>query len=70
MLLLFSLPILVNTHYVLALWLKIVPDHTVLFVRLILIFALSESISNPLVTAMLATGRIKNYQIEIGRAHV
>lgn len=66
MLLLFSLPILVNTHYVLALWLKIVPDHTVLFVRLILIFALSESISNPLVTAMLATGRIKNYQIVVG----
>ena len=63
MLLVLSLPILVNTHYILALWLKIVPEHTVLFVQLILLFGLSESISNPLITAMLATGKIRNYQI-------
>lgn len=66
MLLLLSLPILVNTHYILALWLKIVPEHAVLFVQLILIFALSESISQPLITAMLATGKIRNYQIIAG----
>lgn len=66
MLLLLSLPILVNTHYILALWLKIVPEHAVLFVQLILIFALSESISQPLITAMLATGKIRNYQIIVG----
>lgn len=66
MLLLLSLPILVNTHYMLALWLKIVPEHAVLFVQLILIFALSESISQPLITAMLATGKIRNYQIIVG----
>lgn len=30
MLLLLSLPVLVNTHYILSLWLKIVPDHAVL----------------------------------------
>ena len=66
MLLLLSLPVLVNTHYILALWLKIVPGHTVLFVQLVLVFALGESISNPLVTAMLATGNIRNYQIVVG----
>lgn len=66
MLLLLSLPVLVNTHYILALWLKIVPEHTVLFVQLILIFSMSESISHPLVTAMLATGKIRNYQIIVG----
>lgn len=66
MLLLLSLPILVNTHYILTLWLKIVPEHAVLFVQLILIFALSESISQPLITAMLATGKIRNYQIIVG----
>ena len=37
-----------------------------MFVQLILIFALSECISNPLVTAMLATGNIRNYQIVVG----
>ena len=66
MLLLLSLPILVNTHYILVIWLKLVPEHAVLFVQLILIFAMSESISNPLITAMLATGRIRNYQIVVG----
>ena len=48
------------------LWLKLVPEHAVLFVRLTLLFAMSESISNPLITAMLATGRIRNYQIMVG----
>ncbi|MGB4415269.1 MAG: oligosaccharide flippase family protein, partial [Paludibacter sp.] len=66
LLLLFSLPLLINTHYILQLWLKTVPEHTVLFVRLILIFALSESLSNTLITLMLATGNIKKYQIIVG----
>ena len=66
MLFLLSLPILVNTHYILELWLKTVPEHTTFFVQLVLIFALSESISQPLITAMLATGRIRNYQIIVG----
>lgn len=65
-LLLLSLPVIINAHYILTLWLKIVPDHTTLFVQLVLIFAMSESISNPLVTAMLATGKIRNYQIVVG----
>lgn len=65
-LLLLSLPVIINAHYILSLWLKIVPEHTTLFVQLVLIFAMSESISNPLITAMLATGNIRNYQIVVG----
>lgn len=65
-LLVLALPVILNTHYILVLWLKLVPDHTVLFVQLILVYALSESISNPLITAMLATGKIRNYQIVVG----
>lgn len=66
MLLFLSLPVILNTHYVLMLWLTIVPEHVVLFVRLVLIAAMCESISNPLITAMLATGNIRNYQIIVG----
>lgn len=66
LLLILSLPVILNTHYILALWLKLVPEHTVRFVQLILIFALSESISQPLITAQLATGNIRNYQIVVG----
>ena len=65
-LLLICIPILLNTRYILVLWLTNIPDHTVLFVRLILVFTLSESISGPLITAMLATGTIRNYQIVVG----
>ena len=65
-LLILSLPVIINAHYILTLWLKVVPEHTTLFVQLVLIFAMSESISNPLITAMLATGRIRNYQIVVG----
>lgn len=65
-LLLLCIPILLNTNYILILWLKLVPEHTVLFVRLIIVLIMSESISGPLITAMLATGKIKNYQIVVG----
>lgn len=65
-LLLLALPVILNTHYILVQWLRIVPEHTVLFVQLILILGLSECISNPLITAMLATGKIRNYQIVVG----
>ena len=37
MLLLLSLPVIINTHYILGLWLKLVPEHAVLFVRLTLL---------------------------------
>ena len=66
LLLFLSLPILLNTQYVLELWLKQVPEYSALFVQLVLILALHESLSNPLVTAMLATGDIKKYQIFAG----
>ena len=66
MLLLLSLPILLNSDYILSIWLKNVPEHSARFAQLILIFVLSESISSPLITAMLATGNIRNYQIIVG----
>lgn len=65
-LLLLCLPLILNTHFILVIWLKLVPEHTDLFVQLTLIFTMCESISNPLITAMLATGRIRNYQIAVG----
>ena len=66
LLLFLSMPILVETHAVLQLWLKVVPAHSVAFVRLVLIYVMSESVSSPLVTLMLATGNIRTYQILVG----
>ena len=61
-----ALPVLFNTEYILELWLKDVPAHSGLFVQLFLIYTLSESLSNPLITAQLATGNIRNYQLVVG----
>lgn len=66
LLLLLSLPIILNTEYILSKWLDYVPAHTISFVQLSLIFTLSESLAHPLVTAMLATGNIRNYQLVVG----
>ena len=66
LLMMLVLPLLLNTDVVLGLWLKEVPAHTAFFVQLFLVFALSESLSNPMITAMLATGRIRNYQLVVG----
>lgn len=66
MLLVLCLPIFVNTDYLLHLWLQTVPDHSVSFVQLTLIFTMIESISSTLITAQLATGKIRNYQIIVG----
>ncbi len=65
-----SLPVLVSTYYVLSLWLGIVPEYTVVFVRLSLVAAMCEALSNPLITAALATGNIKRYQIIVGGVHL
>ena len=66
LLLLLSVPVLLNTAPLLDFWLADVPPHTVSFVRLILLLTLSESLSYPLITAMLATGDIRDYQLVVG----
>lgn len=65
-LLILSLPVIINTDYILQLWLGQVPAHTVRFIQLVLVFGMCESISSPLITAMLATGKIRNYQLMVG----
>ena len=66
LLLVIALPVIFGADLLLDLWLKEVPEHSVLFVRLFMVFSLSESISHPLITSMLATGKIRNYQIVVG----
>lgn len=65
-LLILALPIIFTTQYLLEMWLGIVPEHAANFARLVLIFTMSESLARPLVTVMLATGNIRNYQIVVG----
>lgn len=63
LMLLLAIPILAETPTILRLWLKMVPDHSILFTRLTIISALVIVLGIPLVKAQLATGDIKKYQI-------
>lgn len=63
LMLLISMPILVNTEYILYLWLGNVPEHTVAFTRLMLFACMNYALSNPTITAIHATGDLKKFQM-------
>lgn len=65
-LLLLALPMLFEAEFVLTLWLKHYPEHTVNFVRLILIVTMCDILSNTLIHLKAATGDVRNYQIVVG----
>ena len=61
-----SLPIILEAPAILQFWLGVVPEYSVVFVQLVLIYGLTEAISYTMITLMLATGNIRNYQIIVG----
>lgn len=66
LLLFLSLPVLMETDIILNIWLKIVPDYTVLFCQLVILNTWIDSVSGPLMISAQASGRIKVYQLLIG----
>ena len=66
LLLVIAIPIFFETDTLLDIWLKDVPDYTAAFTRLILINGLVDTFSNPLASAIQATGKNKWYQICMG----
>ncbi len=61
-----SLPVLLETHFILAVWLKDVPANTVTFLRIMICTSLIYAIANPMMVANQATGKVKNYQVVCG----
>lgn len=57
------LPLMFKAEFVLKLWLGIVPEHTVTFLRLILIVGLLYTLSNPIIVSVHATGKLKKFQL-------
>lgn len=66
LMLIVSLPIFFEIDYILNLWLVDVPPLAVLFTRLIIIECLLDTLAGPMITSLMATGRIKWYQIIVG----
>lgn len=63
LLLVLCLPISVEAPVILNIWLKEVPDGSVLFVRLLLAVVLIQKLISPLATSVSSTGRIKKYEM-------
>jgi len=61
-----SLPILLETNFILNLWLKEVPVFTKIFIQIMLVNALIATMSAGIPAAVHATGKIKYFQIVLG----
>lgn len=66
MLMALSIPVLILKNELLTWWLGDVPNYTEIFVFLVIINSLIDSLSNPLMTLVQATGRVKLYQCIVG----
>lgn len=58
-----TMPLMFETEFILNLWLGIVPEHAISFLRLILVIGLSFTLSNPILVSVHATGKLKKFQI-------
>ena len=60
------IPLIVESNYIINLWLVEVPEYTIEFVCIILLLTMVDSFSGPLTHLLLATGNIKKYQLVTG----
>ncbi|MGF7214969.1 O-antigen/teichoic acid export membrane protein [Spirosoma lacussanchae] len=63
LLMLLYVPVLIEMPYIFSLWLKEVPDYTVIFCRILLIRNLIEQLFLTLTSSIAAVGKIRKYQI-------
>ena len=61
-----SLPVLLETNFLLTLWLKTVPEDAVIFTQIMICISLIYTTANPCVVANQATGKVKIYQMVVG----
>lgn len=66
LLMIMTIPIILESEMLLKLWLKTVPDYTVVFLRIILLTTWINSIANPLIISVKATGKVKQYESTVG----
>lgn len=61
-----SLPVLIETEFLLTLWLKTVPENAVIFTQIMICISLIFTTANPCAIANQATGKVKVYQVVEG----
>ena len=66
LILLLSIPVIFETHWLLVVWLKIVPEYAVPFFRIIIFTSYIETLAYPLTISAMATGAVKKWNILVG----
>lgn len=61
-----TVPLLVEMPFILSIWLGKVPEHTIMFSRLIVMTAMIDMLGLPLTTAVCAETNIRNFQVITG----
>lgn len=61
-----TLPVLLETDFLLTIWLKTVPADTIIFVHIMICISLIYTTANPCIVANQATGKVKVYQAVVG----
>ena len=64
--LLLGVPLIVEAPQIIQLWLGQLPEHVVVFTRLIIIISLVDAMAHPLMTSIHSTGRVALYQSVVG----
>jgi O-antigen/teichoic acid export membrane protein len=65
-----SVPVVLNTDYILSIWLKDVPDYAVIFTILVIANGIIDSTGNSTICPALATGNIKKFYIVTGSLYI
>lgn len=66
LMLILSIPVIIETQPILIFWLKDVPQETIIFIRIVLIQGIVDSMCLSLQTLNQASGKVKIYQIVAG----
>lgn len=70
LILLISLPLIIEAPYIIQLWLGQLPEYVVPFMRLIVVITAVDAMASPLMTTAHATGKIALYQFLVGTANI
>lgn len=66
LLLILGIPLFIEIEFVLQIWLEQIPEHAPAFMRIMMIQALFITLGRPTITAMHATGRMKEVNLTVG----
>lgn len=63
--LILAVPLFYEANFLLKIWLGNIPEHSVSFMKLGIFIAMLTAVRNPLVTAAIANGHLKKYQLVV-----